>query len=107
MVRFASTLLVALVIFTGVALAGDREVKGTVVAVDVKKKSLTVKVDTADKVYDVNADTKFLGPKGGASEAGLKDDRLVKGAEVKLLVAANNRTLREVHLPERKKEKGK
>ena len=47
-------------------------------------------------------ETKFIGPKGGKSDKGIEDDRLVKGAEVKLVVAGNNKTLREVHLPERK-----
>jgi hypothetical protein len=46
--------------------------------------------------------TKFIGPKGGASDARLKDDRLVPGAEVRLVIAGNNRTCREVHLPVRK-----
>jgi hypothetical protein len=50
----------------------------------------------------VNKDTKFIGPKGGVSDKGIEDDRLVPGAEVTLKVAGNNRTLHEVHLPERK-----
>ena len=40
-----------------------------------------------------------------ASDAGLKDDRLLAGAEVKLVIAGNNKTAREVHLPLRKKDK--
>lgn len=40
--------------------------------------------------------------KGGVSDKCIKDDRLVKGAELKLVVADHNKTLREVHLPERK-----
>jgi len=51
--------------------------------------------------------TEFIGPKGGVSDKGIDDDRLVKGAELKLVVAGNNRTLREVHLPERSKDKAK
>ncbi len=54
----------------------------------------------------MNDETKFIGPKGGVSDKALKDDRLVKGVELRLLVAGNNRTLREVHIPERK-SKGK
>jgi len=65
-----------------------------------------VKTDDGNKDYDVNKDTKFIGPKGGASDKGIEDDRLEPGAEVTLKVAGNNRTLHEVHLPERKgKEK--
>ena len=52
--------------------------------------------------YDVNEKTKFLGPRGGESDKGIKDDRLVKDAELTLVVAGNNRTLREVRLSERK-----
>lgn len=56
----------------------------------------------------MNDETKFIGPKGGVSDKGIKDDRLVKGAELKLVVAGNNKTLRAVHLSERKaKDKDK
>ena len=101
---------VALAMLGNMTQAGDKdkEVKGTVVKVDVKASTLTIKTDgdKAEKSYDVNEKTKFIGPKGGVSEAGLKDDRLVPGAEVRLVIAGNNRTCREVHLPIRKtKEK--
>ena len=48
----------------------------------------------------------FIGPKGGVADAGLKDDRLVRGVMLKVVVAGNNKTAREVHIPERGK-KGK
>jgi hypothetical protein len=100
--------ILALAMLASVAQSGgkDKEVKGTVVKADVKASTLTIKVDgdKAEKTYDINDKTKFLGPKGGVSDAGLKDDRLVPGAEVRLVIAANNRTCREVHLPERKKK---
>jgi hypothetical protein len=99
--------LAVLVILASPALAQDREVNGKLVKIDAKDKTLTVETKDGKKVYMVNDDTKFLGPKGGRSDAGLKDDRLVPGAEVRLSIAANNRTVREVHLPERKKDKGK
>ena len=102
MFRHAAAGIVLLVVFAASAVAADKEVKGTVVKVDLKNSTLTVKTDDGNKVYDINDQTKFLGPKGGASEAGLKDDRLVAGAEVKLLIAGNNKTAREVHLPVRK-----
>ena len=86
----------------GSALAADKELMAKLVSVDAKKMTLTVTTDGKKIAYDVNEETKFLGPKGGASEKGIKDDRLVKGAELKLVIAGNNRTLREVHLPERK-----
>ena len=72
---------------------------------DLKESKLIVKTADGEKTYDVNAETKFVGPKGGASEAGLKDDRLVAGAEVTLVIAGNNKTAREVRLPVRKKDK--
>lgn len=103
MLRHALAGMACLVLLVGVTSAADKEVKGTVVKVDVKKSTLTIKTEDGEKVYDVNEETKFLGPKGGLSDAGIKDDRLVAGAEVKLVIAGNNRTAREVHLPERKK----
>ena len=102
--------VILLAVASSAANAGgkDKEIKGTVVKVDVKASTLTVKTADGEKTYDVNDKTKFIGPKGGASDSGLKDDRLTPGAEVTLVIAANNRTCREVHLPERKKkEKGK
>jgi hypothetical protein len=103
MLRQAAAGIVILLLAAGAATAADKEVTGTVVKVDLKASKLIVKTDAGEKTFDVNDETKFIGPKGGASKEGLKDDRLTVGAEVKLLVAGNNRTLREVHLPVRKK----
>jgi hypothetical protein len=94
-----------LLIFVGAASAADKEVTGTLVKVDLKESKLVIKTADGEKTYDVNAETKFIGPKGGASDTGLKDDRLVAGAELKLVIAGNNKTAREVHLPVRKKDK--
>jgi len=108
MLRYSITaMLVFLVLAFGV-LAADKEVKCTCVKVDVKKKVITAKTeDGKEHDYDVNDETKFIGPKGGVSDDRLKDDRLVKGVELKLVVAGNNKTLREVHLPMRKSTKDK
>ena len=81
--------------------AADKTVQATLVKVDVKKKILYVKTDDGKKEYAANSATKFIGPRGGVSDAGIKDDRLKPGASLKLVVAGNNRTLREVLLPER------
>lgn len=95
--------VLGILLLAGSALAADKEVKAKLVSVDVKKMTLTVVTDEGKKVtYDVNDETKFLGPKGGVSDKGIKDDRLTKDAELKLVIAGNNRTLREVHLPDRK-----
>jgi hypothetical protein len=102
MLRHSIAVVVALLLLAGGLLAADKEVKGKVVKVDVKKNAITVKTEDGNKVYEVNKDTKFIGPKGGVSDKGIEDDRLEPGAEVTLKVAGNNRTLREVHLPERK-----
>jgi hypothetical protein len=102
MLRHSIAVMVALLVLAGSLLAADKEVKGKVVKVDVKKNVLTVMTEDGKKDYDVNKDTKFIGPKGGVSEKGIEDDRLKPGAEVTLKVAGNNRTLHEVHLPVRK-----
>jgi hypothetical protein len=102
MLRHSIAALVVLILFAANLFAADKEVKGTVVKVDVKASTVTIKTDDGEKTYDINDDTKFLGPKGGASKEGIKDERLAKGAEVKIVVAGNNKTAREVHLPEKK-----
>ena len=91
--------LAIMLLLAGSVRAADKEVKGTLVKVNVSDKTLVVKTDDGEKTYDVNDDTKFIGPKGGESKDGIKDERLVKGVELKLVVAGNNKTLREVHIP--------
>ena len=102
MLRHSIAVMIALLVLAGSLLAADKEVKGKVVKVDVKKNVITVMTEDGKKDYDVNKDTKFIGPKGGVSDKGVEDDRLEPGAEVTLKVAGNNRTLHEVHLPVRK-----
>jgi hypothetical protein len=98
--------LLGLFILASGAFAADKEVKAKLVSVDIKKMTLTVVTGEDEKKisYDVNEETKFVGPKGGVSDKGIRDDRLVKGAELVLIVAGNNRTLREVRLPQRKSQ---
>jgi hypothetical protein len=104
MLRHAIMAVVILVLFAGGLLAADKEVKGKLVKVDVDKKVLTINTDDGKKEYAVSAETKFIGPKGGVSKDGIKDERLVAGAELKLVIAGNNKTVREVHIPEKKKK---
>jgi hypothetical protein len=106
MVRRVVAALTVFLFMAGLALAADKEVACKVIKVDVKKKTLTVLTDDGRKVYTVNEETKFIGPKGGVSDEGIKDDRLVPGAAIKMVIAGNNKTVREVHLPERKKGGG-
>jgi hypothetical protein len=105
MVRTSVAALAGFLCMVGLVLAADKEVNGTVVKVDVTKNLLAVKTDSDTKVYQISDDTKFLGPNGGESLARLKDDRLTKAAGVTLIVAGNNKTVREVRLPRRKSEK--
>jgi hypothetical protein len=95
----AAILVLAMV--AGGVLAADKTIKGTLVKVDVKKKLLFIKTEDGKKEFTANSATKFIGPKGGVSDAGIKDDRLKPGAALTVVVAGNNKTLREVHLPER------
>jgi hypothetical protein len=108
---------VVVLVFVGSLLAADprapkdtREpgetqgVKGKVVRVDAAKKVLTVALETGKAMdYTVTPATKFVGPRGGVSAEGLKDDRLAPGAEVRLVMAPGSHLLKEVHLPFRKR----
>jgi hypothetical protein len=102
MLRTSLALGALFFLIVGNAVAADKKITAKLVKVDVKKNVLTVKTDEGNKNYDVNDDTKFIGPKGGISDKGIKDDRLVAGVQLELVIAGNNRTLREVHIPERK-----
>ena len=105
MLRHAVAGMLVLLFLASAAFAADKELKGKVVKVDVKKKMLTIDSEDGKKVYTISDDTKFLGPRGGVSDKGIEDDRLEKGAEITLIIAGNNKTVREVRLPERKKDK--
>lgn len=100
--RYAATLC-AFLLIAGTVLAADKMFKATLIKVDVKKKVLVVKVEDEKKEFVVDSKTKFIGPKGGVSDEGIKDDRLTPGAALELVIAGNNRTVREVHLPERRR----
>ena len=81
-----------------------KEVVGTIKSVNLEKSDFTLSIpDSKDRTFHVTKDTKFVGPKGGVSDDGLKDDRMAKGNEVTVLVAGDNKTAREVRLPFRKK----
>ena len=82
-----------------------KEITGTVKAVNTAKNTIIVTVDGKDRVIQIAKNTKFVGPKGGISEKGIKDDRLAKGAEITVVLSGNNKTAREVKLPMRKREK--
>ena len=75
------------------------------VKVDTRKGILTVSTLGSKKVYRITDKTKFVGPRGGLSDDGIKDDRLTIGAEITLIIAGDNKTVREVRLPTRGREK--
>jgi hypothetical protein len=103
MVRHSIVALIAILLWAGSILAADKEVKCKLVKADAKNNVLTVITeDGRTAKYSLNEGTRFIGPKGGVSDEGVRDDRLVKGAELTLVIAGNNRTIREVRLPERK-----
>jgi hypothetical protein len=102
MLRRSVATLVVFFLLVSTMLAADKIVKGTLIKVEMKKQQLLLKTDDGKKMYSIDAKTKFVGPRGGVSDAGIKDDRLKPGTPLELVVAGNNKTLREVHLPERK-----
>jgi hypothetical protein len=80
------------------------EIKGKVTKVDAEKKTFTIETEDGKKLdFKVGDDVKFIGPRGGPSKEGIKDDRFKVGNEVKLVTDAGGKTLKEVHLPVRKK----
>jgi len=78
--------------------ADDQGVMGTIVKVDKAKKTLTVKTDDGQKTYSASKETKFFGPRGGASADGIEDERLTEGAQVRISTTGNGRWLKEVHV---------
>jgi hypothetical protein len=91
----------------------DDKTKGTtgkVKSTDLEKLSFTVTLDSGkDMTYTVADSTKFFGPRGGdrgTGKAGLKDDCMEKGYEVRVVADTKDSKLAaEVHLATRKGEK--
>jgi hypothetical protein len=76
---------------------------GTIKSVD--KNAFTLTLESGkDHAFGVTEGTLFIGPKGGKGD-GLKDDRMAKGYEVRVLAGPDGKTALEVYLPLRKKEK--
>jgi hypothetical protein len=106
MFRHSIVALMVILLWAGSILAADKEVKCKLVKVDPKNNVVTVITeDGRTAKYSVNEGTRFIGPKGGVSDEGMRDDRLVKGAELTLVIAGNNRTVREIRLPERRSKR--
>jgi hypothetical protein len=99
MLRRCAAAVVVLFCIAASLQAADKTLKGSLVKVDAKKKVLIVKIDKESKEYTIDAKTKFVGSDGTESEAGIKDKRLRPGAALKLVLADDETTVREVHLP--------
>src|SRR5262249_38280060 len=87
-------------------------VEARIISVDQAAKHISVQLKTGRKQdLAITDETQFIGPRGGVSNQGIKDDRVVPGADVTLVFAPGGRALREVHLPYRndieRNEKGK
>ena len=82
-----------------------KEVKGVITKIDKTKMTFALKTDDGKTMdYKVAETTKFIGPKGGVSEKGVKDDRFAVGAKVTLLLSKDSKAVQEVHLPVRGKK---
>jgi hypothetical protein len=103
----------------GVGSAGDKGAKdgkkdktetksvtGLIKSIDAAKGSFTITLlEGKERMFLVDDSTKFVGPKGGSrgmGKAGLKDDTMVKGNEVRVVPGPGDKTALEVHLPQRK-----
>jgi hypothetical protein len=81
-----------------------KAITAKVQAVDTQKGTITVTTDSGKVlVLKVDKDTSIVGPRGGKSDERLKDDRLAKGSEIKITLAADGKTAKEIKLPFRKK----
>jgi len=107
---FASVLMLVAAVTLDSNAGGDKAkvdakklVVGKVKSVDLEKSKFTLALEgDKQRTFTVTDDTKFIGPKGGKGD-GLKDDRMDKGYEVKVLPSTDGKVAMEVHLPFRKK----
>ena len=91
----------------------DKEVVGKIKEVSVTKKTFVLTLeDKSERVFQVNKETKFIGPRGSDREDGLQDPCMSEGYQVRVVPAADEKVAKEVKLsawnPEdAKKKKGK
>src|SRR5262245_37585483 len=68
--------------------AKDKGTPFKVVSVDVAKKTAVVSgADGKSQTIKIGDDVQFIGPRGGVSKEGIKDDRFVAGASVGIVGA--------------------
>ena len=84
------------------AKAEGKEVKGEITKIDKDKMTFKIKAEDGKTTeYKIEEATMFLGPKGGESKEGIKDDRFVVGAPVTLVLSKDGKKVQEIHLPNR------
>lgn len=75
---------------------------GKIVKVDLDASKFTIADDSGKRnEFTFDADTVFLGPRGGVSDKKAKDDRFVVGAPVIVVLGVSSKAVKEVHLPYR------
>jgi hypothetical protein len=72
---------------------------GSIVKVDKRARVITIEINGKRGDYKVDEDTQFIGPREEVCRQGIKDDRVVEGASV--FVVVSRKMLKEVHLPYR------
>jgi hypothetical protein len=98
MLRRSTAGLIALLVSAGALWAADKETTGKIVKIDADKKIVTVTTADGKKDFAIAADTKFLDEKGKTTKDGIKDKRLIAGAEITIVTAATGKTIKELHL---------
>ena len=82
----------------------DRTVKAKINKVNVETGVISVTTDDGKKLdLSTTGDTKFIGPSGGVSTKGVKDDRVAVGNDIAFVVSSDGKKIEEIHLPVRKK----
>ncbi len=87
-----------LVVLWPVALAADKELKGSILQLDLTAKMVAIQTETGKKTFALVGPTRVLDARGAESKEGLKDKRLIAGAEVKLVLTVTGKTVREIHI---------
>jgi hypothetical protein len=85
--------------------ADDSMIVGKIKIVNLARNNFIITLESGkERTFTVYKNTKFLGPQGGPSKSGLKDDRMAKGYEVKVMPTKDGKVAKEVHLAYRNKK---
>jgi hypothetical protein len=84
------------------AMAGAGGPSGKIVKVDLAAMKFTIAGPAGKEIeFSFDANTLFIGPRGGEGEKNGKDERFVVGAPVRVVAGPNGKAVKEVHLPVR------